>query len=49
MEGKLYVFEVVATDDAGEIGRGTHRRAIVSVERIMAGAAKRAPRSVRPA
>ena len=43
-DGKLYVFEVVATDDAGEIGRGTHRRAIVSLERIMAGAAKRAPR-----
>jgi fluoroacetyl-CoA thioesterase len=41
MEGKVYVFEVVAEDPGGEIGRGLHRRAIVSRERLEAGAAKR--------
>ena len=41
MEGKLYVFDVVARDPAGEIGRGLHKRAIVSLERLLAGAAKR--------
>lgn len=40
-EGKLYVFEVVAYDPGGEIGRGTHKRAIVSSERLSAGAARR--------
>ena len=40
-EGKLFVFEVSAADDAGEIGRGTHKRAIVSVERLLSGAARR--------
>jgi len=40
-DGKLFVFEVLAADDAGEIGRGTHKRAIVSNERLTAGAARR--------
>lgn len=40
-DGKLYVFDVVARDAGGEIGRGTHRRAIVSEERLLAGAARR--------
>jgi predicted thioesterase len=40
-DGKLFLFEVSATDDAGEIGRGTHKRAVVSAERLMAGAARR--------
>jgi predicted thioesterase len=40
-EGKLLVFDVVAHDPGGEIGRGVHKRAIVSAERLMAGAAKR--------
>jgi predicted thioesterase len=44
-EGKLYVFEVSAADDAGEVGRGTHKRAIVSAERLLAGAAQRAPKT----
>ena len=43
-DGKLFLFEVSAADDAGEIGRGTHRRAIISTERLLAGAAQRAPR-----
>lgn len=40
-DGKLYRFEVWAEDPAGEIGRGTHKRAIVTVDRLLAGAAKR--------
>ncbi len=40
-DGKLFLFEVSATDDAGEVGRGTHKRAIVLVERLLAGAARR--------
>jgi len=43
MEGKLYVFDVVARDPGGEIGRGKHKRAIVAAERIVAGANKRCP------
>jgi fluoroacetyl-CoA thioesterase len=39
--GKLFLFEVSATDDAGEIGRGTHTRAIVTTERLVSGAAQR--------
>jgi len=40
-EGKLYVFDVLAADDGGEIGRGVHKRAIVSSERLLTGALKR--------
>lgn len=40
-EGKLYVMEVVAEDEGGEIGRGTHKRAIISVERLVRGAKRR--------
>ncbi|HEX5966173.1 MAG TPA: hypothetical protein VFY51_09575 [Pyrinomonadaceae bacterium] len=40
-DGKLFVFEVVANDDGGEIGRGKHWRAIVSTERLLSGAALR--------
>lgn len=39
---KLFVFDVMAQDPAGEIGRGTHKRAIISCERLLIGAAKRA-------
>ena len=42
-EGKLFLFEVVAYDPGGEIGRGTHKRAIISAERLLSGAAKRNP------
>lgn len=41
VEGKLYVFEVTAEDEAGEIGRGIHRRAIVHTDRLIAGAERR--------
>ena len=41
IEGKLFVFDVRASDDAGEIGRGTHKRAVISTARLLDGAAKR--------
>ena len=40
-EGKLFLFEVSAADPGGEVGRGWHKRAIVSNERLQSGAAKR--------
>ena len=40
-DGKLFIFDVVAHDPGGEIGRGTHKRAIISRERLLSGAAKR--------
>ena len=40
-EGKLFVFEVSASDPGGEIGRGMHKRAIVSSERLVSGAQRR--------
>jgi fluoroacetyl-CoA thioesterase len=40
-DGKHFLFEVLAADDGGEIGRGRHRRAIVSTSRLVAGAMKR--------
>jgi fluoroacetyl-CoA thioesterase len=43
-EGKLFRFKVEAFDDAGPIGEGEHSRAIVTTERLLAGAARRAPR-----
>jgi fluoroacetyl-CoA thioesterase len=41
MDGKLHRFEIIARDSGGEIGRGTHKRAIVSSARLVAGALKR--------
>jgi len=40
-DGKLFVFEVSASDPGGEIGRGWHKRAIVTSERLQSGAARR--------
>ena len=40
-EGKLFLFEVSASDPGGEIGRGWHKRAIVTSERLQSGAARR--------
>jgi fluoroacetyl-CoA thioesterase len=40
-DDKLFVFDVVAHDPGGVIGRGTHKRAIVVRDRLLAGAAKR--------
>ena len=42
-DGKLFRFKVEAFDDAGPIGDGEHTRAIVTTNRLLAGAAKRAP------
>ena len=44
-DGKLFLFEVVAHDSGGEIGRGTHKRAIISAERLLSGAARRTSRA----
>ena len=41
MEGKLYKFTIEAFDSGGKIGEGTHTRAIVNTERLLAGAANR--------
>jgi predicted thioesterase len=41
MLGKLYRFEVVVSDGAGEVGRATHDRAIVTTARLVDGAARR--------
>lgn len=41
LEGKFYRFEVVAHDDAGEIFRGVHVRAVVEAQRLEKGAARR--------
>jgi len=40
-DGKLFIFEVSARDEAGEIGKGMHKRAIITTERLLAGAARR--------
>jgi predicted thioesterase len=40
-EGKLHLFEVIARDAGGEVGRARHRRAVVSGERLVAGARRR--------
>ena len=40
-EGKLFVFEVLAHDPGGEIGRACHKRAIVSAERLLSSAQRR--------
>jgi predicted thioesterase len=40
-EGKRWVFDLLAEDDGGEIGRGRHERAIVATERLEAAAAGR--------
>lgn len=40
-DDRLFVFEVVASDEAGEVGRGSHKRAVVTARRLEAGAARR--------
>src|SRR5215471_13468380 len=40
-KGKLYWFEVSATDQGGSIGKGRHARAIVRVDRLLDGASRR--------
>ena len=40
-EGKLYTFTIDAFDGGGKVGEGDHTRAIISTERLLAGAAAR--------
>lgn len=40
-EGKLHKFSIEAFDSGGKIGEGTHTRAIVRTERLLAGAQAR--------
>ena len=40
-EGKLFVFEIIASDAGGEVGRARHKRAVVNVERLQKSASKR--------
>ena len=40
-EGKLFLFEVEASDPGGPIGRGRHWRGIIDEARLLAGADKR--------
>lgn len=40
-DGRLHLFEVVARDAGGEVGRATHRRAVVSGDGLVAGARRR--------
>ena len=40
-DGKLFHFRVEAFDGAGQVGGGTHSRAIVNAERLLTGAARR--------
>jgi predicted thioesterase len=39
--GKLYAFEIVAYDSAGEIMRGEHTRAIIDEARLLESAKRR--------
>lgn len=42
IEGKLYTFEVEIFDAGGSAGKGTHTRAIINNDKLLAGAVKRA-------
>ena len=35
VEGKVITFEVKAFDEAGEIGRGTHKRVIINAQKFL--------------
>jgi predicted thioesterase len=41
-DGKLFEFEIVASDSGGEIGRARHKPAIANAERLQANANRRA-------
>lgn len=41
VEGKFHRFEVIAHDDAGEVFRGQHTRAVITADRLEKGAARR--------
>ena len=35
VEGKVITFELHAYDEAGEIGKGTHKRVVVAVQKFL--------------
>ena len=35
VDGKVITFEVKAFDEAGEIGRGTHKRVIINAQKFL--------------
>lgn len=35
VEGKIITFQLTAYDEAGEIGKGTHKRAIVPIQKFL--------------
>ncbi len=41
LDGKRYKFHIVARDEGGEIGGGTHERAIIDERRLLEGAHRR--------
>ncbi|MEO8849314.1 MAG: hotdog domain-containing protein [Casimicrobiaceae bacterium] len=41
-QGKRFVFDVAAHDGGGQVGHGTHQRAVVDAGRLESGAARRA-------
>ncbi|PHR71326.1 MAG: thioesterase [Arcobacter sp.] len=41
MQDKLYSFDVAIFDSGGKAGKGTHTRAIINNEKLLAGATKR--------
>ena len=41
IDGKKLTFDVVASDEEGEIGRGTHTRFVIDVERFMSKLTKK--------
>ncbi len=41
LDGKKYKFSIVAKDEGGEIGSGTHERVIVDERRLVEGARRR--------
>ena len=48
VEGRRLTFRVEAFDPAGPIGEGTHERAVVELDRLVARAAGRAPSAGSP-
>ncbi|KAF4920724.1 Fluoroacetyl-CoA thioesterase [Colletotrichum viniferum] len=40
-EGKIIVFDVVASDEGGQVGAAVHKRAAIDAQRLLAGPKKR--------
>lgn len=46
-DARLFLFEVVAFDAGGEIGRASHKRAIVDAQRLQSSASRRVAASTK--